>query len=109
MGKKQDPDPGSGFNNLDHISESLETKFLGLKYFNYLMRVRDGKNSDPGMEKIQIRDPGWEKIRIRDKHPGSAKLPIRNSCHFFGTGREGWMAAILYSQDATYRSPPHPQ
>jgi hypothetical protein len=30
------------------------------------MRIRDGKNSDPGSE--------MEKIRIRDKHPGSAKL-----------------------------------
>jgi hypothetical protein len=31
MGKKQDPDPGSGsgMNNQDHISESLETMFLG--------------------------------------------------------------------------------
>ncbi len=31
--KSQDPDPGSGsrMNNLDHISESLETIF-GLKY-----------------------------------------------------------------------------
>jgi hypothetical protein len=26
------------------------------------MRIRDGKNSDPG----------WKKSRIRDKHPGSA-------------------------------------
>jgi hypothetical protein len=53
MGKKSGS--GSGMNNQDHISESLETS----------------------------RDPGWkkfgsgnrdEKIRIRDKHPGSATL-----------------------------------
>jgi hypothetical protein len=28
-------------NNPDHISESLETIFCGLKYFNYLMRIGD--------------------------------------------------------------------
>jgi hypothetical protein len=31
---------GSGINNPDHISESLETIF-GFKYFNSLMRIRD--------------------------------------------------------------------
>jgi hypothetical protein len=41
MGKKSGS--GSGINNPDHISESLETIF-GLKYFNSLMRIRDGKN-----------------------------------------------------------------
>ena len=59
-----DPDPGSGafltlgsgmskksgsgseMNNQDHISESLD-HFYGLKYLNSLMRIRDGKNSDP--------------------------------------------------------------
>ncbi len=48
--KNQYPAPGSGsgMNNPDHISESLETIFLGLKYLNSLMRIRDGKNSDPG-------------------------------------------------------------
>jgi hypothetical protein len=42
--------------DLDHISESLETFFWVkiLKFFDA--------------------DPGWEKIRIRDKHPGSATL-----------------------------------
>jgi hypothetical protein len=30
------------------------------------MRIRDGKNLDPGS--------GTENIRIRDKHPGSATL-----------------------------------
>jgi hypothetical protein len=71
------PDQGSGMNNPDHISESLETIFWVniLKFFD----------ADPGsgMEKIWIRDPGWkkfgsgmEKIRIQDreKHPRSATL-----------------------------------
>jgi hypothetical protein len=47
---------GSGINNLDHISESLE-QFFGLKYLNSLMRIRD---------------PGWKKltsgINIPDPH-----------------------------------------
>jgi hypothetical protein len=47
-GKNQDPDPG-GMNNPDHISESLEIIFWGLKYLKiFLKRIRDGKNSDPG-------------------------------------------------------------
>jgi hypothetical protein len=37
---------GSGMNNPDHISESLE-KFFGLKYFNSMMLIWD---------------PGWEKF-----------------------------------------------
>jgi hypothetical protein len=46
---------GSGMNNPDHISESLETNFWVkiLKFFD----------ADPGS--------GMEKIQIRDKHPGS--------------------------------------
>ncbi len=56
---KKSGSPGSGINNPDHISESLETVF-GLKYLNSLMR-------------------------IRDKHPGSATLmldrdPLCNQC-----------------------------
>jgi hypothetical protein len=53
-------------NNPDHISESLETVFFGLKYFNSLMRIRGGKNSDLG----------WKKFGtgIWDKHPGSSTL-----------------------------------
>jgi hypothetical protein len=74
--------------NLDHISESLETIFW-LKYLNSLICIRD---PGPGMEKIQIwdqgsrmetiwihiLDPGWETFGfgIRDKHPRSAKLEI---------------------------------
>ncbi len=46
---------GSGMNNPDHISESLETIFR-LKYLNSLMRIRDLGSG------------------IRDKHPGSAIL-----------------------------------
>jgi hypothetical protein len=51
---------GSGMNNLDHISESLETVFWVkiLKFFD----------ADPGS--------GMENIRIRDKHPGSATLTV---------------------------------
>ncbi len=49
---------GSGMNEPDHISESLETIF-GLKYLNSLMRIRD---------------PGWKKF-------GSATL-IRNIIGF---------------------------
>ncbi len=60
MGKKSGS--GSGINYLDHISKSLETIF----WVKSLMRIRDGKNSDPV----------WEKIgsRILDKHPGSETL-----------------------------------
>jgi hypothetical protein len=54
MGKKS----GSGMNNPDHISESLETIFwVKILIFFYAY---------PGF--------GMEKIRIRDKHPGSATL-----------------------------------
>jgi hypothetical protein len=48
MGKKSGS--GSGMNNPDHISESLETIF-GLKYLNSLM-------GSPGWKKIRILDPG---------------------------------------------------
>jgi hypothetical protein len=54
-GKNQDPDPvsGSGLNNPDHISESLETVFWVkiLKFFD----------ADPG-GKIRIQDRGWKKF-----------------------------------------------
>ncbi len=60
--KKQDPDQGSdsGMNSPDHISESLETIFwIKLpklsKFFDAdsgagmeKIRIRDGRNSDPG-------------------------------------------------------------
>jgi hypothetical protein len=52
MGKKLRS--GSGINNSDHISESLETIFLGLKYFNSLRRIRDPewKKFGSGIKKI---------------------------------------------------------
>jgi hypothetical protein len=46
-------DMGSGMNNPDHISESLETTFVDK---NTLMRIRDGKKLDPGSG-INIPDP----------------------------------------------------
>jgi hypothetical protein len=66
MGKKSEC--GSGMNNPDHITESLKTNFLGLKFLNSLMWIRD-----PGWKKLY---PGFEmeKCRIRDKPPGSATL-----------------------------------
>jgi hypothetical protein len=48
MGKKS----GSGMNNPDHISESLEKQFFGLK----ILRFFDAYLS--GMGKMRIRDPG---------------------------------------------------
>jgi hypothetical protein len=65
-------------NNPDHISESLE-KFVVVKIIN-LMRIRDGKNSDPGWKNSdpgsENWDPGWKKFGsgIRDKRRGSATL-----------------------------------
>ncbi len=56
-GKNQDPESGSGMNNPDHISESLEAIFWVkiLKFFDAdpgsgmeKIRIRDGKKSDPG-------------------------------------------------------------
>jgi len=40
----------------------------GIKYLNSLMRICDGKNSDPGSE---VENVGYW---IRDKNPGSATL-----------------------------------
>jgi hypothetical protein len=60
-------------NNPNHISESLETIFFGLKYLKFSDGdpIRDGKKFGSGMEKIWIRDginldSGMEKIWIRD-------------------------------------------
>jgi hypothetical protein len=57
-------------NNLDHISQRLKTLYLGLKYLNYLMRIRD---LGSGMEKSRIQDPRWKKVGsgIRDGKVGS--------------------------------------
>jgi hypothetical protein len=51
MGKKSGS--GSGMNNADHISESLEKQFFGLKYLKFF-------HVDPGsgMGKNQDPDPG---------------------------------------------------
>jgi hypothetical protein len=51
--------PGSGINNPDHISESLETIFVGLKIS--LMRIRY-----PGWKKYGSGIPGMKKIRVWD-------------------------------------------
>jgi hypothetical protein len=66
MGKKARS--GSGMNNLDHISYSLETIFLVkiLKFFDAdpgsrmeTIRIRDGNKSDPGSgSRIRNPDPG---------------------------------------------------
>jgi hypothetical protein len=61
-------------NDPDHISESLETIFFGLKYLNSLMRIRD-----PQWKKFRIRDPRWKKFGIRDKHSGCATLISSNT------------------------------
>jgi hypothetical protein len=60
MGRKSAS--GSGMNNPDHIFYSLETiffVFLGLKYLNSLMRIRDPEWRQFGSG---IRDPGWKKV-----------------------------------------------
>ncbi len=91
---------GSGTNNPNYLSESLETIFwdkmlessLRIRDPGWKIRIRDGKNSDQGseVEKFRIRDrknsdPGWKiwirdgKIPdpgVRDKHPGSATLRV---------------------------------
>jgi hypothetical protein len=74
-------------NNPDHISYSLETIFLGLKYFNSLMRIRD---LDPGQKKFGsgirgIQNPGWKKAGsgIRKNIPD----PQHCLCHRVLEGR----------------------
>jgi hypothetical protein len=66
MGKKTGSKSGigSGMNNPDHISESLETIFgvKSLKFFD----------PDPGSGIFFDSGSGMEKTRIRDKHPRSA-------------------------------------
>jgi hypothetical protein len=52
---------GSGMNNPDHISESLETIF-----WIKILKFFDADTGFLGMEKILIRDG---KIRIRDNIP----------------------------------------
>jgi hypothetical protein len=54
-------------NNLDHTVFPRALKpFFGVNLLNIFMRIRDGKNLDPGSK--------MEKGRIRDVYPGSATL-----------------------------------
>jgi hypothetical protein len=78
MGKKSGS--GSGINNRDHISESLETIF-GVKIIKFF-------DLDPGSGIFLTIDPGSgvEKNRIWDKHPGSATLPPKNLNCFITSG-----------------------
>ncbi len=66
MGKKLGP--GSGIRIRDeqqgsYFRESLDTIVFGLKYLNSLMRIRDGKNSDPG-QTSRIRNTGYKNLVI---------------------------------------------
>jgi hypothetical protein len=65
MGQSLDPDPGSGsgMNNSDHISKSLET-FFGVKILKFL-------DADPGWKKLGsgFRDLGWKKFGYRISNP----------------------------------------
>ncbi len=72
---------GSGKNILDHISESLETIFLGKKYLNSLMRMRDPEFFDPGS--------GMEKF-------GSGiNIPVPQNCYF---GSQSLLVCVGYQQ-----------
>jgi hypothetical protein len=68
---------GSGMNNPDYISESLQTNFWVkmLKSFDADPRsgIRDGKNSDPGT--------GMEKTRIRDGKNSRSGINIPDPQH----------------------------
>jgi hypothetical protein len=69
MGKKL----GSGFRDEQPGSYFREpgNNFFGLIYLNSLKRIRNGKNSDPGLKQF---GSGMGKNRIRDEHPGAATL-----------------------------------
>jgi hypothetical protein len=70
--KSQDPDPGSGMNNPDHISESLEPIFFGLKYLKTLMRIRD---------------PGWKKFGSGINIPDQQHWVVKGGGGVEPTGR----------------------
>jgi hypothetical protein len=78
--KNQDPNPGSGMNNPDHISESLETIYLVkiLKFFN---ADRRSGIQDPGWKKS---DPGWKKlgsgVNILDPQRNTVWINETNYC-----------------------------
>jgi hypothetical protein len=67
----QDEQPGSYFLELRNHFFAF---FLGLKYLNSLMRIRDPgwRQFGSGIWDEKKSDPG---SAIRDKHPGSATLP----------------------------------
>jgi hypothetical protein len=73
MGKKSGP--GSGMNNPDHISESLETIFW-VKILKFFDAYRGGKKFRSGIRHGKNLVLGWKKFGsgIRDKNPGSATL-----------------------------------
>ncbi len=72
-------DPGSGIRDGQKVSIrirdeqpwsyflELRNNFLGLKYLNSLMRIRD---LGSGMETIRIQDPGWKKVGSGIQDPG---------------------------------------
>jgi len=64
--KIQDPDPGSGsgMNIPDHISESLETIYLGLKILKFFEAEQD-----QGSGIFSTMDPGWKKFGSGIKIP----------------------------------------
>ncbi len=61
MSKKSEA--GSGMNNPDHISESLETTF-GVKILKFF-------DADPGWENL---DPGWKKFEKKNWRPVTGTL-----------------------------------
>jgi hypothetical protein len=62
MGKKSGSRTGSGMNNPASYFRELRNNFE-LKYLISLVRIRYGKNSDPGWKKFES---GMGKIWIRD-------------------------------------------
>jgi hypothetical protein len=81
MGESQHPDPGSGMNNPDHTFLELRNHFLlflGLKYLNSLMRIRDPGS---GMETVRIRDQGSGIRDGKNSDPGSRiNIPDPQHC-----------------------------
>ncbi len=55
--KNQDPDPGWRTQIILYFHEP-RNHFFGLKYLSSFMRIRDGKNSDPGWKKISDQGTG---------------------------------------------------
>jgi hypothetical protein len=52
MGKKSGSGSGSRDEQPGSYYLELRNHLFGLKYLNSLMRIRDGKNSDPGWKKV---------------------------------------------------------